>query len=66
TFINKNEIDFLDIYIAADEIQLDEIKQKIETYMFKNASAWKFPEDFTRICKYDILFPNLYQISLEH
>ncbi|CAG8587586.1 13318_t:CDS:2 [Dentiscutata heterogama] len=61
----ENEISLLDVYIAADEILLDEIKLKIEKYMLENAWAWIFPKDFIRICEYNI-FTNLYQISLKH
>ncbi|CAG8749996.1 10397_t:CDS:1, partial [Racocetra fulgida] len=58
------ENSLLDIFIAADEIQLSEIKQKAEKRLLETESAWKFPKDFITICKYDI-FTNLYQIALE-
>ncbi|KAF0471126.1 BTB-domain-containing protein [Gigaspora margarita] len=52
TSTGKNEISLIDIFIAADEIHLD-IAQKIERYLLKTESAWKFPKDFIAIYKYD-------------
>ncbi|CAG8740191.1 23610_t:CDS:2, partial [Racocetra persica] len=63
-FSHKDENSLLDIFIAADEIQLAEIKQKAEKRLLETESAWKFPKDFITICKYDI-FADLYQIALE-
>ncbi|CAG8740921.1 13697_t:CDS:2 [Gigaspora margarita] len=48
---------------TTDEIHLD-IAQKIERYLLKTESAWKFPKDFIAIYKYD--FTDLNQFALNH
>ncbi|CAG8564718.1 11900_t:CDS:2, partial [Dentiscutata erythropus] len=49
TFSHKNEVSFLEIFIAADEIQLFEINQQVEKSLLETESAWKFPNDFITI-----------------
>ncbi|KAF0543318.1 serine-enriched protein [Gigaspora margarita] len=63
-FFNNDVVSLLDIFIAADEIQLSEIKQTAEKHLLETESSWKFPKDFITICKNDI-FTDLYQIALE-
>ncbi|CAG8632655.1 19657_t:CDS:2, partial [Racocetra persica] len=63
-FSDNNNVDLLDIFIAADEIQLNEIKQKVEKRLLETESAWKFPRDFITICKHNT-FTDLYQTALE-
>ncbi|CAG8671061.1 4796_t:CDS:2, partial [Racocetra fulgida] len=48
-FSDNNNVDLLDIFIAADEIQLNEVKQKVEKRLLETESAWKFPRDFITI-----------------
>ncbi|RIB20093.1 hypothetical protein C2G38_2180179 [Gigaspora rosea] len=64
-FFNKNEVNLLDIFIASDEILLDEISQNVERYLRKTASAWNFPKDFIKISKYYDTFTKLYQFALK-
>ncbi|CAG8564737.1 11901_t:CDS:2 [Dentiscutata erythropus] len=49
SFSYKNEVSLLDIFIAADEIQLFEISQQVEKSLLEIESAWKFPDDFITI-----------------
>ncbi|CAG8669189.1 3830_t:CDS:2 [Gigaspora margarita] len=63
-FLDKNNVSFLDIFIAADELQLNEIKQKVEKRLLETEPAWKFPKDFITICKHNT-FTNLYQTAIE-
>ncbi|CAG8539345.1 45067_t:CDS:2 [Gigaspora margarita] len=62
--IKKNEVSLLDIFIAADEIELFEISQRVEKWLLETETAWKFPNDFLTICKHDT-FTNLYEVALE-
>ncbi|KAF0495064.1 BTB-domain-containing protein [Gigaspora margarita] len=64
TFSNNNEVGFLDLFIAADEIGLFEISQLVEKRLLETASVWKFPKDFITICKYDT-FAKLHEIALK-
>ncbi|CAG8791305.1 23601_t:CDS:2, partial [Dentiscutata erythropus] len=48
-FSDKNEVNLLDIFIAADEIELFGISQQVEKRLLETELAWKFPEDFITI-----------------
>ncbi|KAF0560323.1 BTB-domain-containing protein [Gigaspora margarita] len=63
-FSKNNEVSFLEIFIAADEIGLFEISQQIEKRLLETESAWKFPKDYITICKYDA-FTNLREIAFK-
>ncbi|CAG8661617.1 947_t:CDS:2 [Cetraspora pellucida] len=63
-FLDNNNVDLLDIFIATDELQLNEIKQKVEKRLLETESAWKFPEDFVKICKHNT-FTDLYQTAFD-
>ncbi|CAG8662385.1 1299_t:CDS:2 [Dentiscutata erythropus] len=49
TFSDKNEVGLLDIFIAADEMELLEIKQQVENCLLGFKTAWRFPKDFITI-----------------
>ncbi|CAG8446685.1 24074_t:CDS:2 [Dentiscutata erythropus] len=49
TFSYKDEVSLLNIFIAADEIELFEPRQQVEKRLLETESAWKFPEDFIKI-----------------
>ncbi|CAG8555898.1 11217_t:CDS:2, partial [Dentiscutata heterogama] len=64
TFSDKNEVNLLDVFIAADEIELFGISQQVKKRLLETELVWKFPEDFITICKHDA-FTNLYETALE-
>ncbi|KAF0388123.1 BTB-domain-containing protein [Gigaspora margarita] len=64
TFSNKDEVSLLEIFIAADEIELYEISQHIKKSLLETKSAWKFPKDFITICEHDA-FIDLYESALK-
>ncbi|KAF0388122.1 BTB-domain-containing protein [Gigaspora margarita] len=49
TFSNKSEVSFLEIFIAADEIELYELSEHVKKCLLETKSAWKFPKDFITI-----------------
>ncbi|RIB28870.1 TLD-domain-containing protein [Gigaspora rosea] len=63
-FSDEKEVSFLDIFIAADEIQLSKLNQKVKKFLLETESAWKFPKDFITVCKHNT-FTDLYQIAFE-
>ncbi|CAG8534377.1 22750_t:CDS:2, partial [Gigaspora margarita] len=63
-FFNNEEVRLFEIFIAADEIQLSELKQTVEKLLLETESALKFPKDFITICKH-YTFTDLYQFALE-
>ncbi|KAF0555608.1 BTB-domain-containing protein [Gigaspora margarita] len=64
TFSNNNEVSLLDIFIAADEIGLFEISQKVEKRLLEIESAWNFPKNFITICNHDT-FTRLHEAALK-
>ncbi|CAG8794659.1 4256_t:CDS:1, partial [Racocetra fulgida] len=52
-FSDKNEVSLLDVFIAADEMELMKICQQVKKRLIGTKSAWKFPRDFITICKHD-------------
>ncbi|CAG8494780.1 389_t:CDS:2 [Cetraspora pellucida] len=59
-----DSISIIDIFIAADEIELFEVNRLAKKRLLEFESAWKFPKDFITICKHDV-FTDLYKIALE-
>ncbi|CAG8782579.1 14407_t:CDS:2, partial [Dentiscutata erythropus] len=60
--IKNNEVNLIEIAIAADELQLLEAYKQIENYLLNNKLAWK-PKDIITALQNDY-FANLYNFAL--
>jgi hypothetical protein len=60
--VENDEINLIDVIIAADELQLLEVYQKLENQLLENNSAWK-PKDIITALLHDRL-TNLYNFAL--
>ncbi|KAF0508262.1 BTB-domain-containing protein [Gigaspora margarita] len=65
TFSDKNDVSLLEIFIAADEMGVLEIRQQVERRLLVVGSAWNLPKDFITMCKYNDAFPKLYVSALK-
>jgi hypothetical protein len=60
--VESNEINLMDVIVAADELQLLKVYQKLENQLLENNLAWK-PKDIITALQYD-RFTNLYNFAL--
>ncbi|GBC10232.1 hypothetical protein RclHR1_09460005 [Rhizophagus clarus] len=64
--VDNNEVSFVDILIASDELRLLEIQQQLKIRLLEKESAWKLPKDFISLYRFsqDDRFTNLYEVAI--
>ncbi|CAG8440269.1 7518_t:CDS:2 [Funneliformis mosseae] len=60
--IKNDDINLVDIIIAADDLGLPRVSQQLEPFLLQNETAWNLPKDFLAICKHN-RFPDLDQFK---
>ncbi|PKC08946.1 hypothetical protein RhiirA5_416302 [Rhizophagus irregularis] len=60
--VENNEVNLIDVIIAADELQLLELYQQLENQLLENKLTWK-PKDIITALEHD-RFTNLYNFAL--
>ncbi|CAG8746076.1 20015_t:CDS:2, partial [Cetraspora pellucida] len=61
-FSDMSKVSLLDVFIAADEMELTKICQQIKKSLLETKSAWKFPKDFITIFQNNLVW--IYSIQM--
>ncbi|CAG8440625.1 10407_t:CDS:2 [Funneliformis caledonium] len=62
--LDNDDINLVDIIIAADDLGLSRVGQQLEPFLLQNETAWNLPKDFLAICKHN-RFPDLVKYALD-